>query len=335
MKLLLKISLCSLFCLVFSPVQAQIPTAMDPVTIQTSTSNPQPGEDIDISVESYNFDLNAASIVWLVSGKVFSQGVGIKNITIKAPKVGVSVSVSANIKSSDGREIKKTLIIRTGTVDIIWETNGYKPPFFEGKIPLVYQNSIKLIAMPHLSKDGVKEIDPKTLVYSWKLGGKYINNGQGYGLQSVTLEAGDLPKTLDITVDVSNRDQSERAFGAVTIEPTEPSISFYEEDSLYGILFNRSIQSKANLKNAEMKVTAIPYGFNLNRKDISYNWSVNNIEQPSLSTNRSITIRTKGDVEGNSNIDLDIRNLDKILQGSQKNFTVYFNKNQVTEDIIN
>jgi hypothetical protein len=77
-----------------------------------------------------------------------------------------------------------------------------------------------------------------------------------------------------------------------------------------------------------MKVLAIPFGFNLANRDISYVWSINNIEQPTLIKNRSITIRTKGDSDGSSNVDLDIRNQDDILQGATEGFTVYFNKRQ-------
>lgn len=325
MKLLLKITILSLFCISAFNVFAQVQTPIDGVTIDTDATSIKPGQNVSVFVESYSFDLNASSIVWLVDGKVYTQGVGIKEIKVKGPKMGVKTSVAVNIKGSDGREVRKALTIVSNYVDIIWESSGYTPPFFSGKVPYVYQNSVKVIAVPHLSKGAGTEIDPKTLVYSWKLGGKYIENGQGYGKQSVVIAAEDLPKTLEVSVEVSNREQTHHTTGIMTLEPTEPSVSFYEEDSLYGILFNKLISGDIDLKNSEMKVLAIPFGFNINDKKI-YNWSVNNSEQPNLINNRSITIRTKGDVDGSSNIDLDLRNDDSILQGAQGGFTVNFSK---------
>lgn len=326
MKLLLKISIITLFCVFALSANAQIATPIDGVTIQTSNTDPRPGDKVSVYVESYNINLNSSSIVWLVDGKVQSQGIGIKEIDVKAPKIGSKVIVTVNIKAPDGKEVKKSLTIATGAVDIIWESNGYVPPFFKGRLPFAYQNSIRLIAMPHLAKEGGKEIDPKTLVYSWKLGGKYIEAGQGYGKQSVEIQADDIPKTLEISVEVSNREQTLHTAGSINLEPSQPSLSFYEEDPLYGIYYNKSISSDVTMKNSEMKILAIPFGFNMDKMLNEYNWSINNIDQPDLIKNRSITIRTKGDIDGSSNIDLSIRNQDNILQGAGGQFTVYFNK---------
>ncbi len=327
MKLLLKISILTLICVFTLTAQAQIPTtSIDGVTIQTSSDNPKPGEEMEISVESYTFNLNAASIVWLVNGKTQNNGIGLKKITVVTPKVGQRTKVTANIKTAAGREVQKTITISSASVDIIWESDGYVPPFFNGKLPFSYQNSVKLVAMPHLSKDGKTEIDPKTLVYSWKNDGKYIDNGQGYGKQSVEVDSGDIPKPLEITVDVSNREQTEHSVGYLTLSPAAPSLSFYEEDSLYGILFNKSLADKVQLKNSEMKILAVPFGFNFKNNQTAYTWTVNDIEQSDLEKNRSITVRTKGDSEGTSNVYLDARNDTNFLQGARGGFSINFNK---------
>lgn len=315
-------------CLFAVNAFAQMNISMDGVTIDTNISNPGPGQVVEVSIESFSFDLNGSSIVWTVNGKTQSQGVGLKKTSVIAPKLGIKLNVSAIIKGSDGREITKSITIKSSYVDIIWESNGYTPPFFLGKIPYTYQNSIKLIAIPHISKDGIKEIDPKTLVYSWKRSGKYIDNGQGYGKQSIVIEADDLPRPLEVTVDISTREETEHIKSSINIEPSEPSLVFYEDDSLYGILFNKSLTGRIPLKNSEMKVLAVPFGFNLKNQNNAYTWSINNIEQTDLSKNRSIVIRTKGDTSGSSSVNLDMRNLDSILQGAVAGFTVYFNKKQ-------
>ncbi len=333
MKLLVKISLITLFFSLGVIAHAQLQTPVDGVTIQADVAYPKPGQSIEISVESYNLDLNSASIVWTAGGKALGQGIGLTKTTVIAPKIGGKLNVLVTIKGADGREVQKAITIQTSSVDIIWESNGYIPPFFKGKSPYTYQNTLKLIAIPHLSLDGVSEIDPKTLVYTWKLGGKYIDGGQGYGKQSVEIPSDDLPRDLDISVDVSNREDTLHTAATFALVPGEPKLNFYEEDSLYGIIFNKGLSGRVPLRNTEMKVIAIPFGFNLINKDISYAWSINGIDQPNLLKKRSITIRAKGDSDGSSAIDLDIRNQDNILQGAREGFTVYFSKKQSQNDV--
>lgn len=334
MKLLLKISIVVFICIFSLNTHAQVATPIDGVTIDTNISNPKAGDPVEVFLESFSFDLNASSIVWTVNGKLQTQGVGIKKITVTAPKIGSPMTVSAMIKKADGAEVRKSITIKTGYIDIIWESDGYVPPFFEGKVPFSYQNAVKFTAIPHISKTGTTEIDPKTLIYSWKRDGKYVDEGQGYGKQSITIPSDDLPRPLAITVEVSNREQTNYFMGSINLTPSEPSITFYENDALYGIFYNRALGEKVSLKNTEMEILSVPYGFNLNGKQNSYTWSINNVEQPDLIRERSITVRTKGDVDGTSDISLDIRNLSNILQGARKAFTVSYTKNKEVEEEV-
>jgi hypothetical protein len=311
------------FLIVFSCAKAQMQTSIDGVTISAEPTNPTPGQTVTVSIESYLIDLDSASIVWLLDGKSINKGIGIKKIEIKAPKAGKKSVVNVAIANGNGREIQKAIVIKSGAVEILWESKGYMPPFFKGKNSFIYQNTIKLIAVPHLSTDGVSEINPKNLIYKWKKGGKYIDNGTGYGIQSVDIKADDIPRPMEIEVEVYTKDQNENAIGYINLEPTEPSIDFYEIDPLYGIFFNKSIGNRITLNNSEITVLAVPYGFN---KKISYSWSINNIEQTDLSENQSITLRTKGDVEGSSNINLEVKSLSDILQGASSGFTANFKK---------
>ena len=331
---MLKISILTLLCMVTLHAQAQIPTDLDGLTLKADRENPQPGENVTITLESFSFDLSAASIVWIVNGKTHTQGVGMKKITVTAGKIGVPGILSAIVKTTEGREVQKSLTLKSGSVDIIWETRGYTPPFFKGKLPLSYQNSVHVVAIPHLSNDGVNEIDPKTLVYSWKRDGKYVTDGQGYGKQSIDIQLDMIPKPLSLEVEVYTREKTQNITVPVTIEPSNPSVLFYEESSLYGTLFNKILTGKVPLKNEEMRIRAVPYGFNINPKSDSntYAWSINNSEQPDLLKNQSITIRPKADTEGSSKISLEIRNQSAILQGARGEFTVYFSKKSAREE---
>jgi hypothetical protein len=334
MKLMLKLSILTLLCAFSLNALAQIPTGLESFEIKTSSQNPKPNEQVTLTLESFSVDLSSASIVWIVSGKTYAQGVGVRKITVQAGKTGVSVPVKAVVSTPQGREFEKSITLRSSSVDMILESRGYTPPFFDGKTPLTYQNSVRVIAVPHISRDGLAEIDPKTLVYSWKRDGKYITDSQGYGKQSVDIQLDTIPKPLNVEVEVYNREQTLNSKGSISIEPSAPSVLFYEESSLYGILFNKVLTGRVQLKNEEMRVRAVPYGFNIDPDNDSntYTWSINNVEQPDLLKNQSITIRPKDGAEGSSNISLDIRNTVSILQGARDQFTLYFTKRETSQE---
>lgn len=329
MKKILLLFFIFTFLSTFTATNAQYQAPIDGVTISNSPERPGPGEVVTVEIESYLIDLNSSSIVWLVDSKEVKRGVGIKKIEVKAPNAGKKVNVVSVIRANNGKEVRKSVIIKSGSVEIVWETSrSYAPPFYKGRNNFVYENWIKLVAMPHLSTDGVKEIDPKTLVYRWKMGGKDIENGTGYGVQSVEIKASEIPKPVEISVDVYTRDQTESANSFLRLEPNEPTLTFYEVSPLYGVLFNKALSNVHTLTNSELNILVAPFGFNFNTKNnkLSYLWSINNVEQPELLKNQSIILRPKGDVEGSSNINIEVRHENDILERAQSSIMINFKK---------
>ncbi len=334
-KVLISIFLITFF-LSFSFSNAQVQTSIDGINMTTNPEMPAQGVDVTVSIESFLVDLDSSSIVWQADGKTIGSGVGLKEIHITSPKTGGFVKVTAIVKSSDGKETRKTTTIKSGSVEIVWESKGYTPPFFKGRNSFTYQNEIKLVAIPHLSTNGVNEIKSSDLIYKWRMDGKYIDGGIGYGKQSVSIKADIIPKPLEISVEVYNRDQTEGATGRLSINPSEPSVEFYEMSSLYGILFNKALVRAVTLSNSEISIFAVPFGFNFNSRTspLNYNWSINNVEQPDLIKNQSITLRTKGDTDGSSSIDVDIRNENEILQGARASLKINFKKGLVEQNNV-
>lgn len=314
------------FCLIPVFSHAQIPTSIDGILMETYPKIPAPGDTVSISIESYATDLNAASIVWFVDGKEYAKGVGKKSIDTGAPLLGKTKNILVVIKTVEGREIKKILTLKSGGVDLIWESAGHTPPLYEGKASYVYENEVRFIAIPHIAGTNGMELDPTTLVYKWTLNDKVIQDQSGYGKQVLTVRE-DIPRSLDVLVEVSTKNGSDKASKTTSLTPGNPSISFYEDNALYGVLYNESLTSKINLENQEVSIVAVPFGFNSTKESpLSFLWSVNNVERKDLSTNESIILRTKGDVEGSSSISLEIRNVDNILQGARNGLTVLFSK---------
>jgi len=327
MKSLLK-SIFILFILLSSVVivHAQAPSSLDGVQIDSSPSIPAPGQRVTIQVESFSTDLNAASIVWIVNGKTYAQGTGITSIQTTAPALGKELNILAVIMTVEGREIKKVMSIVPSSVDLIWESEGYTPPFYKGKALFAYENTLRITAIPHLVPPGGTKIDPRTLVYKWIVNDKVIQEQSGYGKQTLSFQS-EIPRELDVRVEVGTRDGGRKGTASMILTPGDPSISFYEENPLYGVLYNKAIVNRVNLKNQEITIRAIPYNFTVSRSaPLSFLWSINNLERPDLSTNQSITLRTKDDSEGSSAISLEIRNMRQILQGARNEASVFFNK---------
>ena len=200
MKKLLSITFILVLSLSFSYTNAQVQQGIDGVEIYSKPKNPAEYQNVTLYLESFLEDLDSSSIIWMINGKTEAHGVGMKELQVIAPKTGKTLVAVAIIKTSAGKEIKKSFVIKSGSVDIVFESKGYVPPFYKGKNFFSYQNWIRLVAIPHLSVDGVTEVSPKNLIYVWKRGGKYIEGGKGYGKQSVDIKADDVPKTLGMIV---------------------------------------------------------------------------------------------------------------------------------------
>jgi hypothetical protein len=325
-------SFISLFILSFVlSANAQVlPASIETIDLNLSVDNPVPGQTVAIHAESHATDLNSSTITWTLNGNLFQKGVGLTDIQIEAPLLGKQLKIGVSAVSADSKQFSNSITLGSGSVDIILETDGYVPPFFESKIPLVYQNTYRLIAMPHLADSSGKIYDPKNLVYQWTKDSKVIQDQSGYGKQVFSWKDEVVPRQRSVNVKVSTRDGSAQAEKTITFQAGSPSISFYRDDPLYGPLYNSALDTQVNLgKSGELSVLAIPYGFNKPSNgagSLSFSWLVNSLKQIALESSQSIILRAPGDAGGSSDISLQIKNNNEILQGAQSSFNVSFNK---------
>jgi hypothetical protein len=321
------------FCFFVSNTSAQIPSSVNGLDISASTDNPVPGQTVTITARSYSLDINSAKVSWVVNGTTVKDSVGATVLEVKAPALGKTLSIKISATTPQGRTDVGTIVIGSGSVDLIFETDGYTSPFFKGKISPVYQNSVKIVAIPHLANANGQEYDPKTLIYQWKRNSRAIESQSGYGKQSITLIGDIVPRPYDISVDVWPRDDSTHAQGMTEVSVAGPTINFYADDPLYGPLFNRAINSIVRIgSQKETTVLAVPFGFNKSPSgvgNLSWSWSINDSIRSELSTNESIVLRAPDDSTGSSNIQLNIINADKILQGAREGFSATFSAEKV------
>ncbi len=332
MKKAISISVLIFFCGIFSFSHSPLTFAqtigtnsIDGIDISSSPANPAPGSNVTVSLDSFSTNLSGASISWSVNGKTMTSGVGMESITVQAPITGKTLQVMATIVTVEGANIQKLISVTSGSVDIVWETSGYVPPLYEGKTPYAYQNTVTFIAMPQLVDGSGNPINPKNLIYQWKKNTFVLGSQSGYGKQRLTVTGSVIAEPLTIDVTVSSADGSAHAEAQIKLQPGSPSILFYQDDPLYGVLYNSAITGTLRLIHNQTKVIAAPYGFDVAAQGLVYNWSINGAAQSNLSGSRSAVLGVNGGQQGSSNIDLSLQNTgNDILQGAESSFTAIF-----------
>ncbi|MES2314614.1 MAG: hypothetical protein V4524_01605 [Patescibacteria group bacterium] len=313
-----------------SVTQAQgLPENATAIVLTPSTDNPVPGQTMTIKAQSYTFDINSATIVWTVDGKQVQKGIGAISLDVKAPNLGKKITVAITAVTANGIRYNNTITIGSGSMDLIIETDGYTPPFFKGKVPLVFQNTVRVIAVPHLANSAGVEYDPATLVYQWKKDdGTALQDQSGFGKQSILLQGKLVPRPYYLIVTASTRDGSAQAQSLIAISATSPLITFYKNDPVYGPFFNTAISNSVKIgSQKEVQAFASLFGFNFSSNisnDLTIDWMINGLEHDELASSRSIVLRTPDGTSGTSHIELGVRGVNNILQSADNSFNVSF-----------
>jgi hypothetical protein len=324
--------LFTVFCLLFTfTAHAQsLPAGITSITLNTSSNNPAPGQTVTVTAASYSFDINSATIIWMIGDKQIQKGIGVTTLDVLAPPLGKKTTVNVTAITPSGGNFSNSVTIGSGSIDMIMETDGYTPPFFMGKTPLVYQNNVTVIAMPHLANSSGKEYDPATLIYRWKKDdGTVLQSQSCYGKQAITMAGSLVPRPYYLLVTATSRDGSAQGESLIQIAPQAPSITFYADDPLYGPLWNKAIGNTLFIgAQKEARAFAALFGFNLltgSSGTPALEWTINGASHPELSASQSIVMRAPDGVSGTSNISLNARGVKDILQGASGAFNVTFN----------
>jgi hypothetical protein len=310
-----------------------IPSSITGITLTASSDNPAPGQVVTITAASYSFDIDSATVTWMVNGKQIQKGIGLLTLDVSAPALGKKTTVNVSAVLSNGSSFSNSITIGSGLIDMIVETDGYVPPFFSGKTPLVYQNNVTVIAVPHLMNSSGQEYNPANLVYQWKKDdGTVLQSQSGYGKQSITLPGNIVPRPYYLLVIASSRDGAAQGESLTYIAPQSPSITFYRDDPLYGPLFNTAVGNSLFIgAQKEVRAFASLFGFNISSNisnALTLDWSINGVEHPELASSQSIVLRAPDGVSGTSNISLNVSGVKNILQGADASFNAAFSASQ-------
>lgn len=315
----------------FSLVNSQSIGGDSELLIEFVPEIPKANELVGVYTKSFSTNVDSATFTWRVNGKTIKTGVGEKNFSFTMGDIGQRINLEVTIRTPEGAVYNKSYSFLPSSVDLIWQTSGYVPPFYKGKALFGHQNTVSVVAVPHIpNKNGV-EMNPKNMIYRWRKNGSVVESASGFGKNVYTFEGSLISRDVKVSVEVTPQDESAVGFATITLKPTEPSILLYKKDPLYGIEFQKSLVGEEYFDNSnEISIFVAPFLHDIfsNEDFVSYSWSINGTQISDTVGNRNQTFRQKDGTSGTSRVSIRIDNTEKILQSSTKNISLTFKENE-------
>ncbi|HVU75470.1 MAG TPA: hypothetical protein VHD38_01360 [Candidatus Paceibacterota bacterium] len=270
-------ALVALFVATPAFAQFTIPGADTALSFSLSPRYPLPNQSVQISLQSFLYDLDASSIIWSEDGKIIAQGDGVKSVTIQAGALGSAHVIEADVNGASG-QASAQITIAPASVDLLWEADSYVPPFYKGRALPSAGGTVRIAAIPHLIRSNGTAISPADIVFTWKKDGQLLEDISGRGKASAVVDGPTLFGSEAITVDAVSADGSLQAESILRLSDTKPRINLYENHPLFGILFGQALGSSTFIPDNEMTFAAVPYFApvtSTSDRNLEYAWTVN------------------------------------------------------------
>jgi hypothetical protein len=200
-------------------------TATIDLSLTTFPLNPEPGQKVTITAQSYGADITQAEMSWTDNGKVFASNIGETQVTVTAPAAGDSATIAVTASGGSFTATTTTLVLRPGSLDLLWEgADSYTPPFYKGRALPSTDGIIRVTAVPAASA-------PADLTYNWSQNSSALPDNSGYDKSSLLFKNNELDPPEDIDVTAENGDFT--AENSVTITPGNPAVVGYLNNNGY------------------------------------------------------------------------------------------------------
>ncbi len=286
-------------------------------SVEFSPENPGANTKVSAQLISYTFDANRAETAWIINGKIAGTG---KTFSFTTGNLGSVISLGVSIITDDEVALSKNFSFRAVEADLLWETPGYAPPPYQGKILAVSQSIIKITAVPQ----GFTSSDSR-LIYEWKRNDKAVSDASGSGKKTFTFYAAPAG-TENIEVRISNPNNTAIAVKQIQIPINEPKILFYEENPLEGPQYQKEISPVFSMAKPELILRAEPFFFSKRAIPLlSYEWKMNGKNAVNQAKPNVINFSAPENAKGNSIIELLAENPKNILERALKTLKIQFN----------
>ncbi len=305
-----------LACLGWSVLTVALHAQAVDVSIEMIPTNPQPGETVTLTAQSYGADINQSSLTWTYNGKVIASGTGKSSVSVIAPASGATGTITVTASGAGLESGSDTVILRPGSIDLLWEAiDAYTPPFYKGKALMPVGGAVRLTAIPNPST-------PKNLSYNWSKNGSALTTVSGYNKSSIAIRHSAFDQTTKISVNAQSGTYSATASTALT--PTDPQAVLYKVTSGF-IDHTKGYDSTVPFTEPGAILRVEPYYFSLVKNtlaDLSFETTIDG--SPFTSDIPNEFALTRPELGGQSKLTVAITTLVYSLQNLTKTFTLVF-----------
>lgn len=277
---------------------AQSLPGTDPLTVSVSPQYPRPYQSFTVAPRSTLIDLSASTVRISANGAAVYEGSGTQAATIRAGGLGERTSVTVTVIDPSGRTYTENLVIRPAEVSLVVEPASTAHPFYQGGGLVASEGRVRLVALADLRTAPGTRLSPQNLVYTWRLGNRVLTDSSGIGKSTLIATAPVRYRNADITVTVTNPDQSLVGEARTVISATDPVVRAYRNDPLLGPNFDVALADRFAMNDTEATFRAVGYFFAV---PPTFSWTVNNAGG---GTDKDITVRATGNGQGTARLGL-------------------------------
>lgn len=274
-----------------------------------------PGEQVTVSVSSFNVPLDTANIEWQIDGETVKAGVGIKQIKTLAPESGEIKEILILVTDNDS-VVEKTLRLQVETIELYVESvDGYTPVWYQGRSHTGEESVVKIIAIP----DSFNAISADSRVYNWSKNNFKDINQSGRGRQAFVTKLSPFTNSEDISVSVGSTGET------VTLIPKPTNISLFEYSPLVGTRFEKELTGNLSLIKDDITFEVIPWFFsaaNRNSSILSMTWTINGLPTKTQGNRSLLNLRKGSTQKGRATVGVSVKHIDRTLQSNRTSLNI-------------
>ncbi len=319
-----------IFSLIFLPLVSNAQTFQNTfregLIIEITPQIPSPNETVSAKVISNNYeDLSRANITWSINNIDKKREIGGTTFQFQAPAAGKKIELFVTVEKTNGAIFSNFINIQTANLDLIYEANTYVPPFYKGRSLFVTQSEITVAAMAEVFENGAK-LPKNKVIYNWYYNDNYASNLSGIGKDSARFEGDILSRPFSVSVIVESLNPGIKSKNKILIKPVPSKILMYENNPIYGSLFEKALTGIFNFDREEVGITAVPYFFSTKdrtSKDIKYSWSENGKKIGDETFGSFINYQNPNrKLNGISFLRVEVENLSRFMQSGDNSFKI-------------
>jgi hypothetical protein len=244
------------------------------LTISANPTYPGPNSVVQLTAESPLLDLQDSDVEWTVNGTAAGAG---QSISVPLGALGSEVNVAVSVSGPTGND-SATLAIVPTSIDLLWESNSYVPPFYKGRAAPGSSSMIRVLAIPHFVSTGGTAIPSSDIDFTWKVNDAIDEAQSGIGESSAVFPAGVLYSTDNIDVVAQSTDGTLSGEASISVRTGDPELVLYEDNPLFGVMYHQALPSSSTASESEDSFAAVPYfasATSANDPSLAYQWTVN------------------------------------------------------------